>query len=131
MACTALIMLAIPDTLVGLFLDRNDAKAAPVYALAVGFLSFAALFQIVDGAQSVAGGMLRGLQDTRIPLILGGIGYWGIGMPFGLWLAFEQGMQGKGIWLGLASGLAFVAVTLLWRWVKVTGRRDVAAAPIG
>ena len=128
MACTALIMLAIPDTLIGLFLDQNDSKAEPVYALAVGFLAYAALFQIVDGAQSVAGGMLRGLQDTRIPLILGGIGYWVIGMPLGLWLAFEQGMQGKGLWLGLASGLAFVAVTLLWRWIRVTARPEVAAA---
>ena len=130
MAFTALVMVAIPETLIGLFLDRNDPKAAPVFALAVGFLSFAALFQIVDGAQSVAGGMLRGLQDTRVPLILGGIGYWGIGMPLGLWLAFEQGMQGKGIWLGLASGLAFVALTLLWRWMRVTARLEHAPAPL-
>jgi multidrug resistance protein, MATE family len=130
MACTALIMLAIPESLIGLFLDRNDQKAAPVHALAVAFLAYAALFQIVDGAQSVAGGMLRGLQDTRIPLILGGIGYWGIGMPLGLWLAFEMGMQGTGIWLGLASGLAFVAVTLMWRWIRVTGRLERAASTL-
>lgn len=129
MAFTALAMIAAPETLIGLFLDRHDAKAAPVFALAVNFLFYAALFQIVDGAQSVGGGMLRGLQDTRVPLMLGGIGYWGIGMPLGLWLAFEKDWQGSGVWIGLASGLAFVAGTLLWRWVRVTGRPVAATAP--
>jgi multidrug resistance protein, MATE family len=124
MAMMALIMIAIPETLIGLFLDKTDPKAAPVFALGVTFLAYAALFQIVDGAQSVAGGMLRGLQDTRVPLIMGGIGYWLIGMPFGTWLAFKQGFEGRGIWLGLAIGLAFVAVTLLWRWIRVTARLE-------
>ena len=130
MAFTALAMIAIPETLISLFLDRDDPKAAPVFALAVSFLFFAALFQIVDGAQAVAGGMLRGLQDTRIPLILGGIGYWGIGMPLGLWLAFEQGMQGRGVWMGLASGLAFVAVHAALALGEGDARLELAAAPL-
>ena len=126
MTAMALLFVAIPETLIGIFIDRSDATAAPVFTLAVTFLAYAALFQIVDGIQAVAGGMLRGLQDTRVPLILGGIGYWIVGMPLGLALAFPAGMEGRGIWLGLAAGLAFVAVTLIWRWVKVIGKLDVA-----
>ena len=124
MTSTALLFFVMPQTLIGIFVDRNDAAALPVFTLAVTFMAYAALFQIVDGIQAVGGGMLRGLQDTRVPLILGGIGYWLIGMPLGLALAFQAGMEGRGIWLGLAAGLAFVALTLMWRWVKVTKSLD-------
>lgn len=128
MAFIALVMISIPETLIGLFMDRSDPKSAPVFALAVSFLSYAALFQIVDGAQSVAGGMLRGLQDTRLPLIIGGIGYWVVGMPIGWMLAFHFGFAGRGIWLGLAIGLAFVGLALIWRWTVVTRRLEFSAA---
>ena len=124
MTAMALLFVVMPQTLIGIFIDRNDSAAAPVFTLAVSFLAYAALFQIVDGVQAVGGGMLRGLQDTRMPLILGGIGYWLIGMPLGLALAFPGGLEGRGIWLGLAAGLAFVAVTLMWRWVKVTQKLE-------
>ena len=124
MSCSALFFVSFPTLLIGIFIDQADPVAAPVFMLAVTFLSYAALFQIVDGAQAVGGGMLRGLQDTRVPLIFGGIGYWLIGMPLGLWLAFNQGLEGRGIWLGLAAGLAFVAVALMIRWVKVTGQLE-------
>jgi len=56
---------------------------------------------------------------------MGAIGYWAVGMPVGLLLAFTYGLKGAGMWLGLASGLAFVAIALLWRWVIVTWRMDV------
>jgi MATE family multidrug resistance protein len=56
---------------------------------------------------------------------MGAIGYWAVGMPVGLLLAFTYGLEGVGMWLGLASGLAFVAIALLWRWVIVTWRMDV------
>ena len=128
MTCTAILFVAMPTVLVGIFIDKADPTAAPVFALAVTFISYAALFQIVDGAQAVGGGMLRGLQDTRVPLILGGIGYWLIGMPLGLVLAFNTSLEGRGIWLGLAAGLAFVAITLMWRWVGVTARLETMLA---
>ena len=81
--------------------------------LAVTFLSFAALFQIFDGAQAVASGMLRGLQDTKVPMVLAAIGYWGVGLPLGALLAFRFGFAGSGIWIGLSTGLAVVAVLRL------------------
>ena len=63
-----------------------------------------ALFQIVDGAQAVAGGMLRGLHDTKVPMIYAAIGYWGVGLPLGVLLAFPFGLEGNGIWIGLSAG---------------------------
>ena len=122
MFLVALVMVVMPEQLIGLFLNKEVADSAMVFVLAVSFLKYVALFQIVDGAQSVAGGMLRGLQDTKIPVIVGAIGYWAVGMPVGLLLAFTYELKGAGMWLGLASGLAIVAFALLWRWVVVTRR---------
>jgi multidrug resistance protein, MATE family len=124
MMFASLIMLLFPEQLIGLFLDKANPESESVRILAINFLGFAALFQVVDGVQAVAAGMLRGLQDTKIPLIIGGIGYWLVGMPVGLLLAFTYDFKGTGIWLGLAAGLAFVAVALVWRWVSVTGKLD-------
>ncbi len=88
-----------------------------VIALAISFVRVAAAFQLVDGAQVVGAGMLRGLHDTRWPLIFALLGYWGIGLGIGSWLAFSRDWQGVGIWTGLASGLAAVAVLMLLRWI--------------
>ncbi|HEX5185103.1 MAG TPA: MATE family efflux transporter [Allosphingosinicella sp.] len=118
MALMALIMLTIPHRLVTLFLDPADPANAPVIPLAVSFLFLAALFQIFDGAQSVGAGMLRGLQDTRVPMLYAAFGYWGIGLGISIGLAFGLGWQGVGIWTGLASGLAVVALLMLSRWIR-------------
>ena len=115
MGTMALLMWAIPRPLVTLFLVDIPANFA-VIALAVSFLKVAAAFQLVDGAQVVGAGMLRGLHDTRVPLIFALVGYWGIGIGVGMWLAFNRGWAGVGIWVGLAAGLAFVAVLMLDRW---------------
>jgi MATE family multidrug resistance protein len=118
MALTALVMILWPRVLIGAFIDLGDPANAAVIGLAVTFLSFAALFQIFDGAQAVASGMLRGLHDTKVPMILAAIGYWGVGLPLGVVLAFYFGFAGRGIWIGLSSGLAVVAVLLLLRWLR-------------
>ena len=115
MATMALIMWAIPRPLVTLFL-ADTAGNAVVIALAVSFLKVAAAFQLFDGAQVIGAGMLRGLHDTRWPLMFAFVGYWGVGLGIGAWLAFAADWQGVGIWIGLASGLAAVAVLMLVRW---------------
>ena len=89
MALMALIMVLWPRLLIGGFIDVADPDNAAVVGLAVTFLAFAGLFQIVDGAQAVASGMLRGLHDTRVPMVYAAIGYWGIGLPLGVLLAFR------------------------------------------
>jgi MATE family multidrug resistance protein len=116
MGTMALVMWSIPRTLVTLFLDDVPANAV-VIGLAVSFLRVAAAFQLVDGAQVIGAGMLRGLHDTRWPLIFAFVGYWVVGLGIGSWLAFGADWKGLGIWIGLASGLAVVAVLMLGRWL--------------
>jgi MATE family multidrug resistance protein len=118
MALTGLAMVLMPRTLVGLFLDLDMPANAPVIELAVSFLMVAALFQVADGGQAVAAGMLRGLHDTRVPMVYAGIGYWGIGLLLGVGLAFQDGLAGFGLWIGLATGLTVVALLLLVRWLR-------------
>lgn len=116
MATMAMGMWIFPRQLVTLFLEDVPANAL-VIGLAVSFLQVAAAFQLVDGAQVIGAGMLRGLHDTRWPLIFALVGYWGIGLGIGAWLAFAADWKGVGIWVGLASGLAAVAILMLARWL--------------
>jgi len=116
MGAMALVMWSIPRQLITLFLDDVPANAV-VIALAVSFLRVAAAFQLVDGAQVIGAGMLRGLHDTRWPLMFALVGYWVVGLGIGSWLAFGRDWKGVGIWVGLANGLAAVAALMLARWV--------------
>ena len=118
MVVTALVLLLWPRALVGLFIDLHDPANTRVAALAMSFLAIAALFQIVDGAQSVGAGMLRGLHDTTLPMLYAGFGYWVIGLGVGVLLGFHAGWGGIGIWVGLASGLAVVSVLMVTRWMR-------------
>jgi len=116
MGAMALSMWSAPRWLITLFLPDIPQNAV-VIALAVSFLRVAAAFQLVDGAQVIGAGMLRGLHDTRWPLIFALVGYWGVGLGIGSWLAFAADWKGVGIWIGLASGLAVVAAMMLGRWL--------------
>jgi MATE family multidrug resistance protein len=116
MAVAALVIWAIPRDLAALFIDPTNPANGPVLDLAVKFLFIAAIFQLADGAQVVGAAMLRGLQDTRVPMVYAAIGYWLVGLGGGAFLAFSLGWQGVGVWTGLAGGLAAVAVLMLWRW---------------
>jgi MATE family multidrug resistance protein len=116
MGVMALGMWSFPRHLVTLFLSDVPANAG-VIALAVSFLRVAAAFQLADGAQVIGAGMLRGLHDTRWPLLFALFGYWVVGLGIGTWLAFGRDWKGTGIWVGLASGLAAVAALMLGRWL--------------
>ena len=117
MSMTAMLMLFAPRLLVSAFLDLNDPANAAVIGLAVTFLAFAALFQVFDGAQAIGAGMLRGLHDTRVPMVFAAVGFWGIGLPLGAVLGFATTLSGVGIWIGLAAGLASVATLMTVRWI--------------
>ncbi|NLJ62347.1 MAG: MATE family efflux transporter, partial [Alcaligenaceae bacterium] len=97
-------------------IDVSAPENRAVIITAVQFLFFAALFQLADGAQAVAAGMLRGLYDTRTPMLLALIGYWVLGVPIGAFLAFGVGLEGTGIWIGFVTGLSVVALLLTLRW---------------
>jgi len=115
MAVMALSIWVFPRELVSLFLEP-EARASRVADLAVSFLVIAAAFQVFDGAQVVAAGMLRGLHDTKVPMFFALLGYWVLGLGLGVWLAFYRGWQGAGIWTGLALGLGIVSFLMLARW---------------
>ena len=117
MTAMAVVMWLVPGPLAEIFLEPEQAGNAEVLKLAVSFLLVAAVFQIVDGAQVVGTGMLRGLQDTTWPMLFAAFGYWVIGIGVGCWLAFYRGMGGVGIWLGLALGRGIVAGLVLVRWL--------------
>lgn len=121
MALTAVLIWSVPRLFVSVYVDAHAPANARVVLLAVSFLRVAAVFQLLDGAQTVAAGILRGLQDTRAPMLIAGFGYWGIGFGIAVLLGFRTPMRGLGIWWGLAAGLAAVAVMLLWRW-RARGR---------
>ena len=114
--CSATLLMTAPRFLIGAFIDVDAPGNAEVTGLAISFLSVAALFQLGDCGQAVGAGLLRGLQDTRVPMIFAAVGYWVIGIGVGTLLAFPLGMNGLGIWLGLASGLGVVAILIVWRW---------------
>ncbi|QIG51624.1 MATE family efflux transporter [Nordella sp. HKS 07] len=118
MVLTATAMIAIPHTLIGIFLDLGAPGHLPVLALATTFLAVAAVFQLVDAGQVLAAGMLRGLHDTRVPMWYAAIGYWGIGLPLSFYLSQYTSLGGIGVWVGLASGIAAVAVLMVRRWLN-------------
>lgn len=118
MAIMALVMILFPEPLIGVFLDAGKPANQDVIRLAISFLAVAALFQVFDGAQVIAAGMLRGLYDTRVPMIYAAIGYWLIGLSAGVTLAFPMELEGTGIWLGLAAGLAAVSILMIRRWLR-------------
>lgn len=112
----ALLFWTIPEVLISLYLDRGDPDAAAVLAFGAPLLFVAAAFQFVDGLQVVASSLLRGLKDTRVPMLIALFSYWVIGMPVAYILAFKLGFGGPGVWIGLASGLLMAAVLMTWRF---------------
>lgn len=115
---TIALFLLVPDHLMGLFLDPSDPERDAVIALGVGMLAAAALFQLVDAAQVMGVGILRGVQETAVPMVIASVSYWLIGLPVAYVLGFPLGLNGVGVWLGLAAGLACAAIALnllFWR----------------
>jgi MATE family multidrug resistance protein len=126
MAMTAIALIALPRAIVGLYLDVADPRNAATVRLAVVLLGLAGIFQIVDGIQVVASSCLRGLKDTRVPMLIAAFGYWGIGFSVGYALAFRLGIGAPGLWIGLAIGLATVSALLTQRFHRQTRRGRVS-----
>ena len=131
MALSGCVLVLAPRAIVGLYLHLDDPKNAATVALAASLLGVAAVFQIVDGMQTVASGVLRGLKDTRVPMLAAALGYWGIGFPTGYMLAFHFDGGTKGLWWGLAAGLASVAGLMTLRFDRMSRKlvkRDAVSA---
>jgi MATE family multidrug resistance protein len=114
-----------PQTLVGVFLpDITGEETAVVFDYARDFLILAALFQVVDAGQVVGANLLRGIKDTRVPMIYALVGYWAIGLTTSWALAFPLKMGGIGIWWGFVLALGLVAALMVRRFA---GRRAIPA----
>jgi MATE family multidrug resistance protein len=116
MALPAALMILAPRLVVQLYVDPAAAKNAVMVGYAMQFLAVAAAFQLFDGLQAVLAGALRGLQDTRVPMLLALTGYWLVGFGTSALLGFATPLAGLGVWLGLAVGLVVVSLLLLHRW---------------
>jgi len=116
MTLTAAAMVLAPYTLLSLYVDPYAATNAALVGFALQYLVLAAAFQLVDGVQAVASGALRGLQDTRVPMWMAIFSYWVPGFGLAIGLGFFTSLEGIGVWIGLATGLAFAAVLMTWRF---------------
>ena len=122
------LFVVFPGFLIGLFIDPGDPARDEILAVGVSLLVVAALFQVFDIGQVMALGMLRGVQDTRVPMVLAVFSYWVVGMPASYLLAFKFGLDGIGIWLGLTIGLAHACATMQFRFWRRFARGRAPAA---
>ena len=120
MACMGLTFLLFPRQLVALM--TNDAAIATI---AIPLLSIAAVFQVSDGLQGVGAGVLRGAGDSRFTFTANVVGHYLVGLPLSLWLGFGLGLGIVGIWWGLCAGLTAVAISLVWRFLRLSRREIV------
>lgn len=120
MCLTATVFMVFPEKLATILTQDPD-----VVAYSAGLLMLAGVFQISDGIQVLSIGALRGLKDTTRPMIINLIAYWLIGLPCGWLLAFEVGLEGRGLWWGLVIGLSVAAVLHSFRFQKLV--RDFSA----
>ncbi len=99
-----------------------------VVSLAALLMAYAAVFQYPDGLQALSAGALRGLKDTRVPMAITVLAYWGLGLPLGAWLGLRQGQGAPGLWTGLIVGLSAAATLLAWRFWRLA-RRPLVPPP--
>lgn len=123
--------LAVPEFLLGLFLNPANPETPAILAYGATLLAVAAVFQLADAAQVTALGLLRGVHDTRGPMVIASVGYWLIGIPSSYLLAFRLELGGVGVWIGLVMGLVFAGTLLMarfWRGPWVSDRRADSGA---
>ncbi|MGZ8458122.1 MAG: MATE family efflux transporter [Gemmatirosa sp.] len=110
MLVSAVVLLLAPRALARLYTPDTA-----VIAVAATLIPLAGIFQMFDGLQVVSLGVLRGVGDTRVPMIVNVVGFWLVGLPIGAWLGLRRGMGPAGLWLGLVAGLVAVGVVLALR----------------
>lgn len=128
-SCAAVaLFLVVPGPIIATFTDMTLPEAPQILALGVQLLTVAAVFQVFDGIQVVALGLLRGVHDTRVPMWIALFSYWGVGLPVSYLAGFTLGWGGVGIWSGLVVGLVVAATLLMWRFWRGPVMRDARAS---
>lgn len=128
MLVTAIALFTHPRQIIGLYLNLDDPINADVVVVAVSIMSIAAFGQILDGVQRTANGILQGLQDTRVPMLLGTVSYWGIGLTMSYFLGFHTSLGGMGVWIGSYTGLATAAIASIWRFWRIMKQKSLHVA---
>ena len=123
MALAAAAFVCLPRALMYIY-----TRDATVVLLGSQLLMLAAAFQIFDGIQTVATGALRGLGETRHPMLINLCGYWLFGLPLGYYLCFHRAVGVFGIWIGLTISLIVIALYLLWHWSRASARLEIRTA---
>lgn len=113
---TMLIYFVFSEHMVGLFIGPNETQRAEIIQIGATLLMVAAVFQLADGGQAMGMSLLRGVQDTRVPMVIAAVAYWLIGLPAGYAFGFLFGLGGVGIWIGLIVGLTVAALALHGRF---------------
>jgi MATE family multidrug resistance protein len=129
MAAMTLLITASRHAIPQMFLGAERPHSAETIELAASLLVLGASFFIPDGVQAATGGALRGLNDTRMPLLIAALSYWIIGFLGCVWLGFTLGLGAIGVWIGLSLGTAIYAVLLVWRFHALTARQYLPALP--
>jgi MATE family multidrug resistance protein len=115
MGAAAVVLWTAPETIIAVYVDIADPANRELVEIARHLIAIAAIFQVFDGMQVIAAGVLRGYKDTMVPMLLATFGYWGVGFAGGWLLAFPLGYGAVGLWWGLALGLAVVSLLLTLR----------------
>jgi MATE family multidrug resistance protein len=123
MVATFMFVCALLFFLLRFLLPTLYIDDPQVISLAASLLVLAGLFQLSDGIQVVGLGVLRGLEDVKVPTIVTFLAYWGLGLPLGYLLAFKLGFAEKGIWIGLLIGLTLTAGMLLYRFNRLSKKK--------
>ncbi len=123
MVATFMFVCALLFFVLRFFLPTLYIDDPQVISLAASLLVLAGLFQLSDGIQVVGLGVLRGLEDVKVPTVVTFLAYWGLGLPLGYFLAFTMGFAEKGIWIGLLIGLTITAGLLLYRFDQISKRK--------
>ncbi len=118
-ALTMILFLGFPEILLRGFIAPDESQKDEILRIGAALLAVAAVFQLVDAGQVMALGVLRGIQDTRIPMIMAAFSYWLMGIPASYLIGITIGLGGVGVWAGLVIGLLFAAVLLWWRFWRL------------
>jgi MATE family multidrug resistance protein len=120
MSAAAVFMILFRTPITGVFIDLGDPANAATAAFAASFFLYAALFQVFDAGQAIGAGALRGLADTRWPMVFAAVSYWGAGFGTAIWLGFFTPLAGAGIWIGFIAGLGLASLLMIGRFTLKT-----------
>lgn len=124
MSIIGIALFICSQQIIGLYLDLGNPVNADVLSIGVSIFTVTAFGQVLDGIQRTTNGVLQGLQDTRVPMLLGIFSYWGIGLTVSYFLGFHTDLAGTGIWIGSYLGIAIAAITYIWRFRGILSKKE-------